>query len=160
MLSDYGPLPFVDHRKLRNDISLVLRQDESKSICRRVRIVMSFDFWQQVTGCLTMVDSLVFHRPHSTTHPSLHSPPILANFCGIQLTRMAFFLRIQHCVYSFFFFSLMFVKVPKRGFEPPRPFEHNILNVACLPFHHLGSNRRTEFSPFATTIQTFVLVRC
>ena len=27
--------------------------------------------------------------------------------------------------------------VPKGGLEPPRPFEHNALNVACLPISPL-----------------------
>ena len=29
--------------------------------------------------------------------------------------------------------------VPKVGFEPTRPYEHYVLNVACLPFHHFGT---------------------
>ena len=32
--------------------------------------------------------------------------------------------------------------VPKVGFEPTRPCGHYALNVACLPFHHFGTQRR------------------
>ena len=28
--------------------------------------------------------------------------------------------------------------MPREGFEPTRPFEHYALNVARLPFRHLG----------------------
>jgi hypothetical protein len=31
--------------------------------------------------------------------------------------------------------------VPTRGFEPPRPCEHQLLRLACLPFHHVGMHR-------------------
>jgi hypothetical protein len=35
--------------------------------------------------------------------------------------------------------------VPKKRLELSRTFVHNDLNVACLPFHHLGNKlfRRT-----------------
>ncbi len=32
-----------------------------------------------------------------------------------------------------------YLVVPKVGFEPTRSYEHYVLNVACLPFHHFGT---------------------
>src|SRR3989344_5700595 len=31
--------------------------------------------------------------------------------------------------------------VPRRGLEPPRDCSHQLLRLACLPFHHLGMPR-------------------
>ena len=28
--------------------------------------------------------------------------------------------------------------VPREGIEPSRPYDHELLRHACLPFHHLG----------------------
>ena len=33
---------------------------------------------------------------------------------------------------------LEFLMVPKVGLEPTRPRGHQILSLACLPFHHFG----------------------
>ena len=32
----------------------------------------------------------------------------------------------------------LFLKVPRAGLEPARPFEQSILSAPCLPFHHPG----------------------
>src|SRR5919198_4712364 len=37
--------------------------------------------------------------------------------------------------------KLRFRTVRARGFEPPRSFEHMVLNHACLPFHHARAVR-------------------
>ena len=35
--------------------------------------------------------------------------------------------------------------VPRRGLEPPRPYRHQHLKLARLPFRHLGRSRETRF---------------
>lgn len=34
--------------------------------------------------------------------------------------------------------QLLFVMVPQEGLEPPCPYGHQLLRLACLPFHHCG----------------------
>ncbi len=34
-----------------------------------------------------------------------------------------------------------------RGLEPPRELPHNVLNVACLPFHHIRKMREKGVEP-------------
>gem|GEM_PF-3964738 len=46
------------------------------------------------------------------------------------------------------------ILVPGAGIEPARPFDHNILSVACIPFHHPGN--RNIFNAFANKINSIV----